>query len=53
MKALIHILVGVALLKVALIGSDVNQVEQKLTAMQSQIQMARLAMPVLRSIKSI
>jgi hypothetical protein len=53
MKAWVYILVGIALLKVASVGSDANQVQQKLTAMQAQIQMARLAMPVLRSMKSM
>jgi hypothetical protein len=51
MKAWIHILIGVMLLKFSLIGSDVHQVERKLATVQSQLQMAQLAMPMLRSMK--
>lgn len=36
MKAWIYILIGVALLKFSLVGSDTYQVEQKLADVQSQ-----------------
>lgn len=52
-QAWIYILVGVTLLKIALVGSDVHQVEQRLAKVQSQLQMARLVMPVLRSMSPI
>lgn len=47
--AWIYILAGVALLSVASNSPDSEQVQQKLAGLKSQIQMARLVMPVLRS----
>lgn len=50
--AWIWILTGTALLKMTLAVADSNQVQQKLTEVQTRVEMARLAMPVLRVMHS-